>query len=211
MNDNKTLISLHKGQAAYEKVINKQLYYVYFKNNRYYELIVKPKKENFLHLCGIQYFDPKNGERYSAKQFYDFLKKNKISIKGIIKNEAADQKLQIIDQLIDLTTCNLRIIDEKHTYLNLLFFKAIRSRRKVFALALENKNFSDEYVPSSLLNLKSNPKGDTINSGYPVHCIYSMDSKTKHIHFFCRTAEFISYEKTNTYPYKTYKTIPEKV
>lgn len=203
MNDKKTLESLQNGQAAYEKVVNKELHYVYFKNNKYHELVFKPRKQNFLHLCGIEYYDPKKGNKYSPAQFYDFLKRNKISTKGIVKKESAVQKLQIIDQLNDLITCNLRIIDELSTYLNLVFYRAIRSRRRVFALALAKGNNSGVYVPSSLLNLKGNPKGDTIKSGHPVHCIYSVDSKSKNIHILCKTAEFIEYEKTNKYPYKT--------
>ncbi|PEF33675.1 PBECR4 domain-containing protein [Bacillus wiedmannii] len=203
MNDNKTLDSLQDGLAAYEKIVNKELHYVYYKNNQYYELVFKPHKRNFIHLCGIDYYDPKTGQKFNAIRFYDALKSKKISIKGIVKKSYADQKLQIIDQLKDLTTCSLRIIDEKATYLNLVFYRAIRSRKKIFALALENEARSGFYVPCSLLNLKNTSKGNSIKAGYPVHCIYSVDSKTRNVQSLCKTPEFLQYEESHTYLYKS--------
>lgn len=203
MNDKKTLDALQDGLTAYEKIVDKELHYVYFKNNQYHELIFKPHKRNFLHLCGIDYYDPRTGKKLSANRFYDTLKDMKISPKGIVKKGYADQKLQIIDQLKDLTTCNLRIIDQKTVYLKLVFHKAIRSRKQVFALALETESNSHHYIPSSLLNLKTADKGKSIKAGHPVHCIYSVESKTKNIQHLCKTPDFIEYEKTNTYFYKS--------
>ena len=202
MNDQNTLSALQKGQAAYEKIVNKELHYVYLKNNKYQELVIHPKKHNFLHLCGINYFDPKTGKKYNANQFYDFLKKNKINLQGIVKKSSAEQKLQIIDQLNDLTKCNLRIIDDKTTYFNLVFYRGIRSSKRIFALALENESRSDHWVPSSLLNLKNGSKGTTIKKGNPVHCIYSVESKLKIIQPLCKTEEFIEYETKNEYIYR---------
>lgn len=205
MNDKQTLDSLKKGQVAYEQVVNKEIHYVYLhkKTNLYHELIFTPKKENFLHLCGIDYYNSKTGQKYSAKQFYDLLKKDRIDIKGINKKNTANQKLQVIQELKDLTTChNLRIVDEKTVYLNLVFDKAIRSRKNIFGLALERAH-SGSFVPKSLLNLKSNPKGPTFKPGHPVHCIYIVDKISKDMQVLCRTVEFIEYEKKKTYPYKT--------
>lgn len=202
MNDKKTLDALQDGLAAYETIVNKELHYVYYKNMQYHELVFKPHRRNFIHLCGIDYYDPNTGRKLSAKNFYDTLKSKKVSIKGIVKKGYADQKLEIIDQLKDLTTCSLRIIDEKSTYLNLVFYRAIRSRKQVFALALESEVSSGHYVPCSLLNLKNTSKGNSIKSGHAVHCIYSVDSRTNNIQHLCKKTEFIEYEKTNTYLYK---------
>lgn len=205
MNDTKTLSSLKNGQAAYESVVNKEIHYVYLneKSNTYHELVFKAHKHNFLHLCGVDYYDPKTSKKYSAKQFYDFLKKDRIAIEGIRKKGYSDQKLQIIGQLKDLTSCaSLRIIDKRTVYLNLVFDRAIRSRRKVFGLALENDRRSGCFFPLSLINLQSNPKGDTFDKGHPVQCIYTVESKARVITHLCRTPGFKEYEEINTYPYK---------
>lgn len=205
MNDKQTLDSLKKGQEAYEQVVNKEIHYVYLhsKTKLYHELIFTPKKENFLHLCGIDYRDVKTGRGYSPKQFYDLLKKDRINMNGVTKKNTANQKLQVIHELKDLTACqNLRIVDEKTFFLNLVFDKAIRTRRNVFGLALE-RSYAGSFVPKSLLNLKSNPGGPTLKPGHLVHCIYIVDKKEKNMQVLCRTAEFVEYEKTKTYPYKT--------
>lgn len=205
MNDTKTLSSLKSGQAAYETVVDKEIHYVYLneKSNTYHELVFKAHKHNFLHLCGVDYYDPKTRRKYSAKQFYEFLKTNRISIEGIKKKGYSDQKLQIISQLKDLTRCEtLRIIDKETVYLNLVFDRAIRSRRKVFGLALENDRHSGCFFPLSLINLKSNPKGDTLDKGHPVQCIYTVESKARVVKHLCRTLAFKEYEEKNTYHYK---------
>lgn len=201
MNDKKILISLKNGQKAYEKIVGQKIHYVYFKDNKYQEIIFIPKKQNFMHLCGIHYHDPKSGDKVSATKFYDLLRENKINIKGIVKKQPAEQKLQVIHQLNDLTTCNLRIIDKQTIYLKLVFERAIRSRRQVFALTLTSKSDTDHYVPCSLLNLKTGQKGKHIDKGHAVHCIYSVDVHTKDIQILCRTDEFNRYDEANAYPY----------
>jgi hypothetical protein len=207
MNAKKTIESLKKGQTAYEKVVNQELHYVYLneKTNTYDELVFKPHKHNFLHLCGINYYD--SGKEVNANQFYDFLKQDRINNDGIQKKVYADQKLLIIAKLEDLLDCNeLRIIDERAVYLKLVFEKAIRSRRQVFGLCLENDR-SGAYFPLSLLNLKSNPKAAPLKKGHPVHCIYSVDSTTRTIRIICNNTDFEEYEKKHTY---TYKGVPQR-
>ena len=207
MDAKKTLEALQKGLQAYEKVVDKEIHYVYYKSGKYYELVFKPHKGNFMHLCGVEYIDPKTKRKYKAIPFYNSLKANKLSPKGIEKKGYAEQKLQVIDQLKDLTTCNLRIIDKTTTYLNLVFSHGIRSRKKIFALALEHA--SSHYIPTSLLNLRSNPKGNTIDNGHAVHCIYSVDPKG--VVILCKAPEFEEYEKTRAYPYKTTPTAPQRI
>ncbi|WP_411335137.1 PBECR4 domain-containing protein (plasmid) [Metabacillus indicus] len=196
MDEKKTMESIKDGFNAYEKIVDKEIHYVYFKENKYQEIVFKPKKANFMHLCGISY----KGMR--PAQFYNALKTNKVSPKNIIKKSdgSTDQKLQIIKYLNELTTCNIRIIDERSSYLNFSFDKGIRSRKLIFCLAIERIN-SDTFAPTSLLNLKSN-KGKTVKNGFPVHCIYSVDSSSKDIQIMCKSSEFMQYETNNTYFYK---------
>lgn len=207
MDTKKTLETLTDGLAGYELIVDKEVHYVYLKKNRYHELVLKPHKRNFLHLTGIKYIDVKTGRKVSASKFYDVLKNKKVDPKGIKKTTYTDQKLQVISHLKELVGCNLRIIDEQSTYLNLSFSHAIRTRRKVFCLTLENFN-GDYFVPVSLLNIKNGPKGNTIKSGHPVDCIYIVDKKEKNIQILCRTKQFIDYEEKHGY---TYKSNPETV
>ncbi|MGM1361117.1 PBECR4 domain-containing protein [Bacillus cereus group sp. BceL297] len=204
MNDKQTLDALKKGQAAYEQVINQELHYVFLnkKTNLHHELIFAPKKHHFRHLCGINYYD-RNGKKQTANQFYDELKRDRIYMKGLKKENTANQKLQIIHELRELTTCrNLSIINERTIHLKLEFDKAIRTRRNVFGIALHDGGY-DFFVPKSLLNLRNNPGGPTLKPGHPVQCIYSVDKKTKDIQILCKTAEFVEYEKTKKYAYKS--------
>lgn len=203
MDEKKTMESLLDGFNAYEKFVNKEMHYVYLKNGSYHEIVFKAKKENFMHLCGVKYKDPKTKRILSANHFYNALKGSKISSKGIQKKPdgTTNQKLQVIKNLNDLTTCTVRVIDESTSYLNLSFDGALRSRRQVFCVALESIG-KKTFIPSSLLNLKSS-KGQTIKAGYPVHCIYSVDISTKNMHIVCKTPEFVQYEALKTYPYNS--------
>lgn len=49
MNDNKTIVKLQQGLTAFERVVNKEIHYVYSKEGFYQELVFKPKKANFMH------------------------------------------------------------------------------------------------------------------------------------------------------------------
>ncbi|MDW0110219.1 PBECR4 domain-containing protein [Sporosarcina aquimarina] len=169
MNDNKTIMKLQQGLTAFERVVNKEIHYVYFKEGLYQELVFKPKKANFMHLCGVEYQNPITKQMMKPTQFYAALKSNKVSPKGILKKSFTDQKLQIINCLEDLTKCTVSIIDERTVYLNLSFQKAIRSRKQIFCLSLISTQ-NEIYVPNSLLNLRSD-KGKNIHKGYPVSCM----------------------------------------
>lgn len=201
MDDKRTMEALQKGLAGYEKVVDKEIHYVYLKDRRYHELVFKPHKRNFMHLCGVEYF--KSEKKVTAYTFYEELKAKRVDIQGIRKKSYTDQKLEILDQLKDLITCNLRILDKKTTYSHLTFTHGIRSRKKIFCLALENEETSGHFIPSSLLNLRNNSKGNSIKPGHPVDCIYTVDDKMQSIQILCQTAQFIEYEKTNTYIYKS--------
>ncbi|MGL4522547.1 MAG: PBECR4 domain-containing protein [Bacilli bacterium] len=196
MDNKKTLESILDGFHAYEKIVDKEIHYVYLKDKQYYELVLSAKKSNFMHLCGISY------EHMNPKQFYMALKTKKISqLKITKKNDGStNQKLQIIKQLEYLITCKIRIIDKKSSYLKLTFDKAIRSNKMIFCLGLQEKHMR-AFVPTSLLNLKS-VKGKSIKAGYPVHCIYFVDKYSKEIKIIDRTIEFKEYEKTETYMYR---------
>lgn len=188
MDDKRTIERLLQGLVAFEKVVDTEIYYVYIKEGAYYELIFKPQKSNFMHLCGIEYRNPKSKQLMKPSQFYSALKAGKVSPGGILKTTFTDQKLQVISCLDDLTKCTVRIIDDRTVYLNLSFDKGIRSKKQIFCLALI-RTHNDLYAPNSLLNLKSS-KGNTIKNGYPVHCIYQVDSHSLSKKILCQTDEF---------------------
>lgn len=199
MNDKRTIEKLQKGLTAFERVVNKEIHYVYSKERVYQALIFKPKKANFMHLCGVEYQNPITKQIMKPAQFYAALKSNKISPKGILKKSFTDQKLQIINCLEDLTKCTISIIDERTVYLNLSFEKAIRSRKQIFCLSLI-KAQNEFYVPNSLLNLRSD-KGKHIHKGYPVCCIYSIEKTTMNRTVLCEVEEFDTrayFKKTTT-------------
>lgn len=201
MNEIETMNALKKGIEAYSKIVNKEIHYVFLKNKKYYELVFKAHKNNFMHLCGVTYIDPKTKQEYTPARFYDALKKNKLSPKGIRKKDdgTTELKLAVIEQLKLLTTCNIRIIDSRTTYLQLSFDKGIRSNQAIFCLGLEN-TIKGDYVPSTLLNLKT-MKRASIKTGLPVHCVYSIDFYSSDINYICKKEEFVEYEKRHMYPY----------
>lgn len=198
MDDKRTIEKLRQGLIAFENVMNKEIHYVYFKEGRYQELVFKPQKSNFMHLCGVEYRNPRTKQMMRPSQFYAALKSNKISPEGILKKSFTDQKLQIINCLEDLTKCTVSIIDERTVYLNLSFEKAIRSRKQIFCLSLIRTR-GQVYVPNSLLNLRSD-KGTNIPKGYPVCCIYSIDARTMDRILLCEVEGFDTsgyFEKMN--------------
>lgn len=199
MSDQEIIKKLQNGLTAFERVVNKEIHYVYFKDGFYQELIFKPKKANFMHLCGVEYQNPITKQLIKPTQFYEALKSNKISPEGILKKSFTDQKLQIINCLEDLTKCTVSIIDERTVYLNLSFQKAIRSKKQIFCLSLVRAQ-NDFYVPNSLLNLRST-KGKNIHKGYPVCCIYSTDRPSMNTTILCELVGFDTsayFEKKNT-------------
>lgn len=206
MDAKKTMKALNNGQVAYEKIVDKEIHYVYLKNRQYHELVFKPHKRNFMHLCGIKYKNPKTGRNVKPLEFYDLLKLGGIDFKGLRKDVFTNQKLDVLDQLSLLLTCNLKIVDQRTTYLNIDFTHGIRTRKNIFCLALEHEieNNSAHFVPLSLLNLRGGPKGNTIKGKHPVDCIYIVDRKSQNNpQIVCKTDEFKEYEKINTYVYKT--------
>lgn len=201
MDKNQTMSLLYEGLMAYEKIVEKKIHYVYLKNGSYHELVLDAKRNYFMHLCGVKYKNPKTNKLFKAGEFYKQLKKRKLSPDGIQKKDdgSTDQKLNVIKNLNDLTTCNLRVVDESGVFLNLSFDKAIRSRRQIFCLALQG--ISDKkFVPSSLLDLRS-PKGQVIKAGYPIHCVYSIDNSSGNMQIMCKTEEFEAFEKEKGYTY----------
>ncbi|MED4722570.1 PBECR4 domain-containing protein [Bacillus atrophaeus] len=164
-----------KGFKAYEEFVNKELHYVYKKDNVYKEVVFKANKKGFMHLCGVDYIDPKNSKKVSANHFYSLVKRKNISPSFLVPKTdgTTEQKLQVIENLKDILTPNVRVIDGKVTFYNMTFDKGLRSRRQIFALALiEENQYSEVYAPLSLLNLKVS-KADSLKKTYEVHCIYA--------------------------------------
>ncbi|WP_071154457.1 PBECR4 domain-containing protein [Planococcus faecalis] len=206
MDDKRTLLLLQRGLEAYEKLKNKELHYVYLKNGKYRELVFTPKKEHFLHLCGLNYINPKTNKPSSAKDFYGIVKKGKMNLRNINKGQHSDQKLQIIDQLDALLSCNVRVLDTKTTSLNLTFYRGLRTGKAIFCLALTEADEykpTGEYVPLSLLDIRRNHfSGPAIPKGEPVHCVYLVHEKSREVEIISKNEDFVTYESRKNYLYE---------
>lgn len=203
--DNRERLDLIKaGFLEYENVVDREIHYVFFdKDTRTYdELVFKPLKRDFMHLCGVTY------KNWTEKQFYSALRSAVRGKNTFLPHElkvksdgTTDQKLHVIKQLKCLLSCDdLSIISKPTTYANLRFLKGIRTRKMIFCLGLKNRTLS-VFAPLSLLNLRSDNKGKTLDKGWPVQCIYSVDHKRQTKEILCQTTDFIIYEQTHTYPY----------
>lgn len=199
--DKETMSAVQKGFYGYEKVVDREIHYVYLnKSGRYNELVMKPHSTNFMHLCGVYYLDSRN-KKLSAEKFYEGLTNKKLSYQGIKhKDGYTNLKLAVLPELHSLTSCNdLRIVDTPTTYEQNSFTHAIKTRRKIFVLGLEEEiNPHPHFVPKSLLNTKSLPH---IDSGHQVHCIYILDVSTRNRTVICKDSDFTEYEKKKSYIY----------
>lgn len=189
--------SILRGYECYQRIAEKNIHYVFGENANYQEIVVCAKKSNFMHLCGIKYFSAEDKKIVNGIHFYSLLEDRSLTASGIIQKRdgSTDQKLQVIDALGKLTNCgNLRIINQRMAFLNFSFAAGIRSRKRVFCVALEKYN--GVYTPVSLLNMKR--ELNQIAKGLPVHCIYEMDDKHD-LHVMDRTDEFL--QDTSKKPY----------
>lgn len=174
MEERKIMVALKKGLEAFELLVNKEIHYLYLNGNAVKELVVKAKKEQFLHLCGIKYKDPKTKKFVTARHFYELVKDDKINPKYLVvrKDGTTEQKLQVIGELKSLLTADVRVLDGQVTFYNFSFEKGLRSKRQIFALAMiEERRDSEIYVPQSLLHLKSD-KSHALRTSYEVCCIF---------------------------------------
>ncbi|MFT8389947.1 MAG: PBECR4 domain-containing protein [Sporolactobacillus sp.] len=188
-----------RGFDGYQQIVEKNIHYVFGENANYQEIVICAKKSNFMHLCGVKYFSAEDRKTVNGIHFYSLLEGRNLSASDIIQKRdgSTDQKLQVIDALGKLTNCeNLRIINQRTAFLNFSFAAGIRSRKRIFCVALEKYN--GVYTPVSLLNMKR--ELNQIAKGLPVHCIYEMDDKHD-LHVMDRTDEFLQDTSKNPYVY----------
>lgn len=199
MDSKRTMALLEEAVHHYDKLLNKEIHYVYKKNNKYHKLILKSAQGNFAHLFGIKYIDPKTRREFSSSSIYSSLKKKKLSPAGIQKKAdgTTDQKLEVVPYFDQIMTCNLRVTGSG-TYLNLHYDAAIRTNRSLFCMTLFCTD-SGHFVPKSLLNLQSG-KSNTIGSGYPVHCVYEISGNGEIVKF-CEHEDFSLFIATYGYAY----------
>lgn len=190
MDKAKKIECIRKGFSAYEEFVDKQVRYVYKKENNYKEIIFHAKKTDFMHLCGVKYKDPKSKKCVSAKHFYSLVKSNKISPDFLIEKPdgTTDLKLDVIRYINDVLSGNVRVIDEGIVFANSRFDGAIRTRKKVFALGMSQKS-EQTFFPNSLLNLKSN-KDNAFKNSYEVHKVYCMDKSGEELTVFFESNEY---------------------
>lgn len=186
MEERKIMAALQKGFEAFERIVNKEIHYLYLKGTEVREVVVKAKKEHFMHLCGMKYKEPKTKKPVTAKHFYELIKDDKINPKYLIvkADGTTGQKLQVIGELKSLLTADVRVLDGYVTFYNFSFEKGLRSKRQIFALAMiEEKRDSEIYVPQSLLHLKSD-KSHALKTSYEVCCIFEKQrDKEDTIHY----------------------------
>jgi hypothetical protein len=162
------------GIGVYEQIINREIHYVYKKDNEYCELITRPEADDFMHLTGVLYEGSLPKTYISATYFYKLFKNtrsNRLNLNKIIEKEdgCTPLKLAIIDQLTTLLTCKTKIIDEEINYINFVADSGIRDTNKQFCLGL----FKDTefYTPKSLLKMSTFKRGD-IQEGDKVQCVF---------------------------------------
>ncbi|PJO43409.1 PBECR4 domain-containing protein [Lysinibacillus xylanilyticus] len=192
---------IQKGIAAYETFVNKEVHYVYKKDGAYKEVVLNAKKKEFMHFCGVSYLDLRTKKKVSAPHFYNLAKANRISPSFLIEKEdgTTNQKLEVIGNLADILTPNVRVIDGQVTFFNFSFDMALRSRRQIIALSLIKENVkTDFYVPFSLLNLQTD-KANSLRKSYEVHCIYSRSrDNSDYIYYQSKEYEGENKKKTKT-------------
>jgi len=200
MESKKTISFLKTAQQHYEKLLNKEVHYIYKKGGKYHELILKSGKSNFAHLFEIKYIDPKTNREFSPSSIYSALSKNKLTPDGIKKKPdgTTDQKLEVVPHLDQILTCNLRIVGNG-TYLKLEYDAAIRTNKANFCMALAHIN-DGCFAPKSLLNLKSS-KSNSIGAGFPVHCVYEILNDGE-VFKYCEHQDFTLYLETHTYSFR---------
>lgn len=173
-----------KGFDSFEQIVDKELRFVYKKNDEYKELIFKAKKSDFMHLCGLKYKDPKNKKYVRAKRFYDLVKRKQISPPSLEAKEdgTTELKLRVIGSLNSILSGKVRIIDRSLAFNKVAFDGAIRSSRKIFVLGLYHGENS-VYGPKSLFNLQT-LSNDHFGNGHKVHKIYLINKhKEKEVIF----------------------------
>lgn len=140
--------------------INKEM--IYSTNNESISLIFK--RSNFMHLCGIQYSE-------GASEFFNLALIKQIDLSKIfIKTDGTTfQKLSVLSSINSLLTSDITLT-EGAFYLNLSFDKALKTRKKVFALTLVNND--NTFIPLSLINLKfinNFPNGNKVTHIKSIH------------------------------------------
>ncbi|HDX1039592.1 TPA: hypothetical protein RNX16_002136 [Pasteurella multocida] len=143
-----------------EHFINKEV--IYSTNHESISLIFK--RSNFMHLCGIQYSE-------GASEFFNLALIKQIDLSKIFikKDGTTFQKLSVLSSINSLVSPDITLT-EGAFYLNLSFDKALKTRKKIFALTLVNDD--NKFVPQSLLNLKfmnNFPNGNKVTSIRSIH------------------------------------------
>ncbi|MBC9722024.1 MAG: hypothetical protein H9W82_12185 [Lactobacillus sp.] len=185
---------IKEGFEAYSLFVDKEIHYLYKVDGDYKEVVLKAKKEDFMHLCGVQYWDPTIRKKVTPNHFYRLVKDNKISAEHLIekKDGSTTLKLRVIDCLKEVLTSNIRIVDKQVSFTNFTAAKSLRSRRQIFALALNTREkLNNNHYPVSLLDLKTT-KADFLKPSYEVECIYS-NSRKESIYIYYETESYQKY------------------
>lgn len=120
------------------------------------------KRSNFMHLCGVKYDD-------GAREFFEAAINNRLDINKIKSDGTTFLKLSLLRSISFLLSVEISLADNA-IYLNMSFDKALKTKKKIFALTLIDSNNS--FVPQSLLNLKSInnfPNGKIVKSIKSIH------------------------------------------
>ncbi|WP_144789988.1 PBECR4 domain-containing protein [Lysinibacillus fusiformis] len=187
---------------SYQNLEDKTYMYVFYnnKNKKYEEVQVFYGKENFMHLTGIDYKEPKS-KKMSSTDFYSLLESGEPLVESniITKNET-QLKMEVISHISELDKCGpLKVINEQLHMLKSNSNGALRSKKMIFALGFQQIGLKK--IPKTLLNLRTVGK---IQPGHPVLCIYkpSDPNKSKPHHIICKSLGFDNLFKNSPYPFK---------
>lgn len=134
------------------------------KTNKKDEFVVLFRKDNFMHLCGIEYWHINNkGEKkrkIPAKKFYSDLKKERINLNQLFTKEdgSTQQKLQVLPSLSLLIKKGVRVTGAG-TFYHMKFDKSVRTGKNIVGLTCVSSR--SKYAPQSIINLTSGSKAQS--------------------------------------------------
>ncbi|WP_049336766.1 PBECR4 domain-containing protein [Staphylococcus hominis] len=186
MNKNDIFNKIKIGFNHYSEIVNKEIHYLYEDQGTDKILILKAKKNNFMHLCGVDY--KLNGRKVSPNHFFSLVKDNRINPDNLILKSDGTTilKLEAIVNLNQILTKNIKVLNGKIKFSSFNFDKGLRTRTQDFALALiddeksDNKNLT---VPYSLLKINT---ANTLNflQYSDVKAIYYKEKNKKYTSYY---------------------------
>lgn len=170
----------------YDQYLNSHEYtYTYHnKNTNTHESFnILFRKDNFMHLCGIEYHHidalGRKKQKIPAKKLYSDLKKKRVSLEQLFakKDGSTQQKLLVLPAMQLLIQEGVRVT-ESGTFFHVKFDKAIRTGKNIIGLTCISSG--SKYVPQSIINLTygSKSQSKSFSSSHKVVKLVSRNIQT---------------------------------